>query len=232
MDVTNVLKRGLIVSCQALENEPLHSSFIMSKMAYAAKLGGAIAIRANTFDDITAIKNATGLPVIGIVKRCYADSDVYITPTMKEADEVAVSGAEIISLDATLRKRPFDESLADLVKNIRKKYPEKFIMADISTLEEAQNACTLGFDLISTTLSSYTEYTKGRHLPDLDLLEEIVKATDIPVIAEGGIWTIDDLASAVKKGAYAAVIGTAITRPLEITRRYVKSLIDIGYIKG
>ena len=232
MNVTNVLKRGLIVSCQALENEPLHSSFIMSKMALAAKLGGATAIRANSFDDIIAIKNATGLPVIGIVKRCYEDSDVYITPTMREADEIAVSGAEIISLDATQRKRPFDESLTGLVKKIRNRYPEKFIMADISTLEEAQNACTLGFDLISTTLSSYTEYTKGRQLPDLDLLEEIVKTTDIPVIAEGGIWTIDDLTSAVKKGAYAAVIGTAITRPLDITRRYVKSLIDIGYIKG
>lgn len=134
-----MLPQGLIVSCQALENEPLHSSFIMSKMALAAYEGGAVGIRANSKEDIIAIKQEVNLPIIGIVKRDYANSDVFITATRKEVDELLESKCEVIALDATKQERP-EESLQELVSYIRQQAPNIEIMADISTLEEAQYA--------------------------------------------------------------------------------------------
>lgn len=221
MGVEKIIKRGIIVSCQALEDEPLHSSFIMAKMALAAKEGGAVGIRANSYSDIIAIKKEIDLPLIGIVKRCYDDSEVYITPTEKEVDEIASAKAEIIAIDATLRKRHGDTTLESIVKYIRKKYPGIFLMGDISTYEEGINAYKLGFDLISTTLSGYTPYTKEVMLPDFNLLKKLIKAVEIPVICEGGIWTLEHVENCFSIGAYSAIIGTAITRPKEITERFV-----------
>ena len=130
------IKGGLIVSCQALENEPLHSSYIMGRMAYAAFLGGAVGIRANSKVDIESIKENVSLPIIGILKRDYSDSEVFITATKKEIDELLQSGCEMIALDATLRPRPNGETLRELVTYVRKLSPQTKLMADISTVEE------------------------------------------------------------------------------------------------
>ena len=218
------IKGGLIVSCQALSTEPLCDPYIMAKMAYAAKLGGAVGIRANTVIDIAAIKKTVDLPIIGIIKSVYDDSDVYITPTMKEVDELVNAGCEIIATDATKRIRPNGETLEDFFVNVRKKYPNQLFMADTSCFEEGKAAAKLGFDLIGTTMAGYTPYTKGRELPDLELIKKYSSELDKPIIAEGGIWTPDDLKNVYKNGAFSAVCGTAITRPMDITKRFVKAL--------
>lgn len=221
------IKGGLIVSCQALSTEPLCDPYIMAKMAYAAKLGGAVGIRANTIIDIAAIKKTVDLPIIGIIKSVYDDSDVYITPTMKEVDELVNAGCEIIATDATKRIRPNGETLEDFFVNVRKKYPNQLFMADTSCFEEGKTAAELGFDLIGTTMSGYTPYTKGRELPDLELIKKYSSELDKPIIAEGGIWTPDDLKNVYKNGAFSAVCGTAITRPMDITKRFVKALEEL-----
>ncbi|HHV31855.1 N-acetylmannosamine-6-phosphate 2-epimerase [Caproiciproducens sp. LBM24188] len=224
MDKNEVLKRiqhGLIVSCQALENEPLHSSFIMSRMALAAFQGGAVGIRANTPSDIIEIKKTVNLPVIGLYKVNYNDSEVYITPTMQEIDALVQAGPEIIAMDATKRMRPGHRTLSEFFKEVRQKYPDQLFMADTSCYEEGVQAQELGFDLVGTTLCSYTEYTKGTKIPDYTLMKQYVDTLSIPIIAEGGIWTPEQLKSALDTGVWAAVVGTAITRPQSITERFV-----------
>ena len=223
-EILNKIKGGLIVSCQALKTEPLYDSYIMSKMAWAAYLGGAVGIRANTVVDIKAIKEKVDLPVIGIIKEEYPDSDVYITPTMKEIDALVEIKCEIIALDATRRVRPNGVELKDFFTEVRAKYPNQLFMADTSCFEEGELAEGLGFDLIGTTMAGYTPYTKGRALPDLELIREYRKRLSTPIIAEGGIWSPDDLVNVYKAGAFSAVCGTAITRPMDITKRFVKAL--------
>lgn len=216
------LKGNLIVSCQALEDEPLHSSFIMGRMAIAAKEGGAVAIRAQGVSDINEIKKVAKLPIIGIIKRIYNDSEIYITPTIKEVDELLETECEMIALDATKRKRPNNENIQDLVDAIHEK--GKIAMADVSTLEEGIEAEKIGFDCISTTLSGYTSYSKQSNNVDFELLEELVKTVKIPVICEGKINTPEELKKAFELGAYSAVVGGAITRPQQITKRFTDVL--------
>lgn len=217
------IKGKLIVSCQALEDEPLHSSFIMSRMALAAKQGGAVAIRAQGVDDILEIKKTVDLPIIGIIKRNYNDSDIYITPTSREVELLISTGCEMIALDATLRIRPNQEKLEDLLVLIHKH--DRLAMADCSTYEEAIHAQGLGFDVVSTTLCGYTPYSHAQEGPNLELIGQLVKDLNIPVIAEGKINTPEDLKACMNMGAYAAVVGGAITRPKEITKRFVASLL-------
>ena len=218
------IKGGLIVSCQALPHEPLYDSYIMSKMAYAAMLGGAVGIRANTIVDILAIRKRVDLPIIGIIKQEYDDSDVYITPTMDEVDALVEIGCDIIATDATNRIRPNGKTFEDFFSEVRAKYPNQLFMADTSCFEEGLLAERLGFDLIGTTMAGYTPYTKGRSLPDLELIEKYSKELNVPIIAEGGIWSPEDLKNVYKAGAFSAVCGTAITRPMDITKRFVKAL--------
>lgn len=222
--VMEQIKGGLIVSCQALAHEPLHSPYIMSRMAYAAMLGGAKGIRANSKEDIQAIKETVDLPIIGIVKRDYENCDIYITTTMKEIEELVEVGVEIIALDATERMRPDGMSLETFFKEVRARYPEQLFMADCSTYEEGVRAEQLGFDFVGTTLSGYTPYTKGRSLPDYEMMTRLVQDLNIPIIAEGGIWSPEQLKEALACGAFAAVVGTAITRPMDITKRYVAAI--------
>ncbi|WP_209451859.1 N-acetylmannosamine-6-phosphate 2-epimerase [Francisella sp. LA112445] len=216
------MPRGIIVSCQALEDEPLHSPFIMSKMALAAKQGGAVAIRANSKKDILAIKEEVDLPIIGILKKEYPNSEVFITPTIKEVIEIASSGVDIIALDATSRTRPNGQNLKDLVAEINTKFPELLLMADCSNFEEGIYAQELGFDLVATTLSGYTRQTKEQPLPNIELISKLAKSLEIPVIAEGGISTHKEAKSAFDVGAYSLVIGSAITRPQLITKGFVE----------
>ncbi len=224
--VLEAVKGGLIVSCQALPSEPLHSSYIMSRMAYAATLGGACGIRANTVEDIRAIREVTDLPIIGIIKKDYPNCSVYITPTMEEIDALAECGVEIIAIDATNRPRPNGQSLEEFFPAVREKYPEQLFMADTSCFSEGETAARLGFDLIGTTMSGYTPYTEGRTLPDVELIHEYAEKLDKPVVAEGGIWAPEQLKSVYQAGAFTAVIGSAITRPLEITKHFVAALED------
>lgn len=218
------IKGKLIVSCQALSDEPLHSPYIMGKMAFAAMIGGASGIRANSVEDIKEIKKNVNLPVIGIIKCVYEGSDVFITPTNKEIELLINEGVEIIALDATNRIRPDGKTIGEVFPIIRERYKDQIFMADCSTYEEAEEAYKLGFDCLGTTLSGYTDYTKGKSLPDLTLIERLAKNLPIPIIAEGGIWTPQELKSVFELGAYSAVVGTAITRPMEITKRFIEAI--------
>lgn len=220
------LKGKLIVSCQALPHEPLHSSFIMGRMALAAKEGGARGIRANTKEDIEEIRLNVDLPIIGIVKRDYADSKVYITPTMKEVEELTEAGAEIIALDATGRLRPEGVTLDDFFREAKARYPKQLWMADCSTVEEALHADELGFDFIGTTLVGYTGESKGDRIEEDDfrILREIIAGVKHKVIAEGNINTPQKVKRVIELGAFSVVVGSAITRPQLITRAYAEVL--------
>ncbi|MFZ7946225.1 MULTISPECIES: N-acetylmannosamine-6-phosphate 2-epimerase [Bacillaceae] len=220
------IKHGLVVSCQALDQEPLHSSYIMSKMALAAKEGGAVGIRANSKEDIIAIKQEVTLPVIGIVKRDYEDSEVFITATKKEIEELIESGCEMIAMDATLRSRPNGLSLEELVSFAREKNPAVQLMADTSSVEEAIHAEKLGFDCVGTTLYGYTNESNGSKLYENDFafLKNVVKAVSIPVIAEGNIMTPEMMKRAFEIGVYSVVVGGAITRPQQITARFAAQI--------
>lgn len=220
------LKGKLIVSCQALPHEPLHSSFIMGRMALAAKEGGAFGIRANTKEDIKEIQRMVDLPIIGIVKRDYEDSSVYITPTMKEIDELMEVKPEIIALDATGDVRPGGLSLDDFFKQIKEKYPEQLLMADCSTVEEALHADELGFDFIGTTMVGYTKQSQHMRIEenDFEILREIVAKAKHKVIAEGNINTPEKAKRVIELGAYSVVVGSIITRPQVITRTFSQVL--------
>ena len=216
------VKGKLIVSCQALPDEPLHSSYIMGRMAYAAYVGGASGIRANTVADIKEIKNTVDLPIIGIIKHQYGDNNVYITPTMTEIDALVAEGVDVIAIDGTKRERPDGRTLENLMKEVRAKYPDQLFMADISCAEEAVECERLGFDIVGTTLVGYTEYTKGND--PLTELAKVVAAVKIPVIGEGNLDTPAKAKKALETGAYAVVVGGAITRPQQITRKFVTEM--------
>ncbi|MFJ7727790.1 N-acetylmannosamine-6-phosphate 2-epimerase [Neobacillus sp. NPDC097160] len=220
------IKNGIVVSCQALEDEPLHGSAIMGRVALAAQQGGANGIRANSKEDIIEIKKNVDLPIIGIVKRDYKDSDIYITPTMKEIEELISTDCEMIALDATDRKRPTNESLQSFIKKIKAKNSNVLLMADISTVSEAIEAEKIGFDCVSTTLMGYTDTSKDYNVTTNDFyyLTEILKNVNVPVIAEGHISTPDLAKKALEKGAYSVVVGSAITRPQLITETFVSAM--------
>lgn len=226
-EICDKIKGGLIVSCQALKEEPLYSSYIMSRMAYAAMLGGAVGIRANTTVDIEAIKETVDLPIIGIIKEVYGDCNVYITPTLKEIDALVKCGVSIIAMDATdsgKRTRPDGKTLKETFMAAKEKYPNQLFMADCSSYEEGMYAADLGFDFIGTTMNGYTDYTAGVELPNIELIRRLSKECGKRVIAEGGIWLPEQLKAALDAGAWAAVIGGAITRPMQITQRFVDAI--------
>lgn len=220
------LKGKLIVSCQALENEPLHSSFIMGRMALVAKEGGAMGIRANTKEDIKEIQANVDLPIIGIVKRNYEGSSVYITPTMKEVDELMEVGPEIIAVDATGALRPGNVTLDDFFYSIKEKYPNQLLMADCSTIDEAVHADELGFDFIGTTMVGYTDQSKNDKIEanDFEILRVIHSKVKNRIIAEGNINTPEKIKRVIELGAFCVVVGSAITRPQLITKNFVDAL--------
>ncbi|QSO52021.1 N-acetylmannosamine-6-phosphate 2-epimerase [Alicyclobacillus curvatus] len=221
------LRTGLIVSCQAGDDEPLHGSDIMGRMAVAAKLGGAVGIRANGGSDIQKVKELTGLPVIGIVKREYPNSGVYITPTLKEVEEVVRAGADIIAFDATDRPRPNGQRASDFLVSVKEHFPDVYVMADISTFEEGVRAAKSGADVVATTLSGYTTYSAQLLGPDFELMEQLTKALTVPVIAEGRVHTPEDAVQCFTTGVWAVVVGSAITRPQEITQRFVERVAEL-----
>lgn len=218
------IKGGLIVSCQALPDEPLHSSFIMGRMAYAAYLGGAVGIRANSVEDIAEIKKNVTLPIIGLIKKDYEGYRVRITPTIAEIDALVNEGVDIIATDATSRPRPDGKDFVEFFKEVKAKYPNQLFMADCSNYEDAVRAEELGFDFIGTTLNGYTDDTRHMPPPNFDFMHKLAANLKTPVIAEGGIFSPEGLREAMDQGVHACVVGSAITRPMEITKRYVKAL--------
>lgn len=222
MSIINLLKNQIIISVQAMPNEPLYKEECLTAMMQSVVNGGAKALRLAGARDIKNAKKLFNLPVIGITKPEKLPDNwldtVYITPTIKEVDEIITADADIIATDATNRKRP-KESLEEILKHIKDN--KKLAMADISTFQEGVLAREMGFDIISTTLSGYTTYTKNDSVePDFELLEKLVKNLDCPIILEGRIWEPDQVKKAFDIGAYSVVIGSAVTRPQLITKRF------------
>lgn len=219
------LRHKLIVSCQALPDEPLHSDFIMARMAVAAKEGGASGIRANSVVDIAAIRKAVDLPIIGIIKRDYEGADVYITATMKEVDELMTVRPNIIAIDATTSTRPNGESLKEFFQKVKEKYPDQLWMADCSTIDEMLTTDQLGFDFIGTTLVGYTKQSQGDKIEsnDFEIIRKALSKLSHPLIAEGNIDTPDKVRRVLELGAYSVVVGSAITRPQLITKKFVEA---------
>lgn len=225
MNVLDSLKGELVVSCQALPHEPLHSSFIMSKMALAAVLGGAKGIRANTVEDIQAIRKEVNVPIIGIIKQEYNNNPVFITPTIKEVAALADIGVDIIAVDATRRVRPDGLTTKEFLQTIKEEFPNMLIMGDCADEEDillAMEYC----DCIGTTLYGYTDYTKNCNIADNDFhyFKQVVTSSSKPVIAEGNIDTPEKARKCLELGAWCVVVGGAITRPLEITKKFTAEI--------
>lgn len=225
MNMINRLKGKVIVSCQAMPSEPLYLEKCMVAMMKSVVKGGAGGLRVAGARDVKNAKNLFDVPVIGLTKPDVIPSNwqeiVYITPTIKEVIELYDAGADIIAFDGTMRERPEDAKLEDIIKYIN--LHKRISMADISTLEEGQNAEKLGAHILSTTLSGYTQFSQNRgNGPDFELLEQLVKNTNLPVVLEGRIWTPDEVTRAFEIGAHCVVIGSAITRPQLITKRFVQ----------
>ncbi len=226
-----LLKRGLIVSCQAAPGEPMHGSEIMARMAAAAEEGGAVAVRVNTAADISAVRKAVSLPILGLIKTEHKGFWPYITTTLDDVDKVVEAGADIVCIDATFLPRYDGNTVEEFYSLIRGKYPEIEILADISTYEEGVFADKLGCDYIATTLWGYTPETDTRESlihefrePNIELVKQLAASCEHPVIAEGRIHNGEYAVKAMNSGAYAVTIGWGITRPQIITKYIVDQL--------
>jgi len=230
MNIFAFLKqKPFIVSCQALQSEPLFGPGIMLKMAQAALIGGADGIRTSQMTNIKEIKQALTVPIIGLIKKNYDNSPVIITPSLYEIKQLIKSQVDIIALDATNRPRP-KENLSEMVAYaMQNKKEHQELMADCSTLKDITEAIKLGFKIIGTTLRGYTEETKFHN--NLDHNYHFIKAAAILchqqgvfLIAEGGINTPRDAKEAFASGADAVVVGSAITRPRTIVKAFIKEI--------
>lgn len=223
-DIISRLQGGIIVSCQAEGDDPFNFPKYLALFARAAEMGGAAGLRACGAENIRAIRTAVALPVIGLTKGAYPDNSVLITADFSDVEAVIRSGAAIAAVDATTRVRPNGQTGAQFIAEVKRRWSIP-LMADISTLEEGLVAETAGADLIGTTLSGYTPYAPATgDEPDWDLLHGLVQRAKVPVIAEGRIWTPEHAKQALEMGAYAVVVGTAITRPRVVTRRFVDAV--------
>lgn len=218
------LRGGVVVSCQATDDSPLNEPVFMAAMARAASLAGAVGIRAKGPADVAAIRAVVRLPIIGIDKRPDIDPAAYITPNLDTVSALVTAGADLVAIDATLRPRTGPRaapSAAALIAQIREAHPGLPVMADVSKLEEGVAAAAAGADIVATTLSGYTEDSPRLEGPDLALIGALVAAQDRPVIAEGRFSTTEQVRAAFAAGAHAVVIGTAITDPLALARKFV-----------
>jgi len=217
------IRSSVVVSCQAGKESPLCGPHFIAALAGSAEMGGAAGFRVDGPENVAAVRAVSKLPIIGINKLPSAHYDVFITPTFSSAQAVITRGADIVALDGTQRPRPDGEQLGDIIRRIHEQCGIP-VMADISTLEEGLRAVDLGADLVATTLAGYTPYTIGMKSPAFDLLASLVAGSSVPVVVEGRIWTIEDVRTCFELGAYAVVIGSAITVPQLITRRFVAAI--------
>jgi N-acylglucosamine-6-phosphate 2-epimerase len=219
------LHNGIIVSCHASSDDPFNQPELIAKFAKAAELGGASAIRTQGVENIRAVRKEVQLPIIGIIEGAFDNGWICITPDFKDIEAILDAGADIVALDATPRKRPNGMDGIEFFDEVRSRFDAP-LMADIAIFEEGIRAAEMGADIVATTLSGYTEYTtkKSEEHPDFVLVEELARAVKIPVIAEGRIWTFEDARIAKEKGAFAVVVGAAITRPSIITKKFVDAL--------
>lgn len=208
------LRGGLIVSCQAYPGEPLHSAEVMERMARAVLAGGAAGVRAQGLEGVRLIAASTDAPLIGLWKD--GDDPVFITPTLSHAVAVADAGADIVALDGTRRPRPDGRTLAETVTALRER-ADVLVMADCGSLDDALAAEDAGADVLATTLAGYTGEREKTAGPDLELLDQLVARCERPVVVEGRVHTPAQAAEAVGRGAFAVVVGTAITHPTTIT---------------
>ena len=225
-DALAQLRGGLIVSCQAAPSPSLENPDILAAIAEAVVAGGAVGIRADGPENVRAIRERTEVPIIGIWKRTFPDSEVFITPRLQDVIAVADAGTEIVALDATSRTRPDGETLEMVVQKAKTHFAS-LLMADVSNFEEGVRAAELGFDLVSTTLSGYVgDSTETPNGPDLDLVERLSQHLEdsAPVVAEGRISTPDQATEAINRGAFCVVVGTAITRPQTLTQDFCKGM--------
>lgn len=213
------IRGGLVVSCQAPPGSPLAQTRHMVAFARAAAAGGAAGIRAEGLGDIAAIKEAVELPLIGLLKRRVAGSEVYITPELEDARAVAGAGADIVAVDATLRPRPGAHDTGSLLARLARELPQP-VLADIDCLEAAAAAHAAGAAAVATTLSGYTGYGPPPGTPDVELVRLLAGELDCPVLAEGRYATPESVREAFEAGAWAVVVGTAITDPVALTHRF------------
>jgi N-acylglucosamine-6-phosphate 2-epimerase len=214
------LRGQLIVSCQAYPGEPLRDPLIMRQMSLAVLAGGAAGLRAQGLDDLRAIRAVTDVPLIGLWKD--GASGVYITPTARHAREVAATGADIVAADATFRPRPGGETLEQTVAAVHR--ADRLFMADVSSYEEGVRAAELGADLVGTTLSGHVGGAPHPEGPDLELVARLAAQLSVPVVAEGRIHTPAQARAALDAGAFAVVVGTAITHPTSLTRWFADGM--------
>jgi N-acylglucosamine-6-phosphate 2-epimerase len=226
VNIIQNLSSPLIVSCQAPVNSPLHNPYCISAMAQAAINQGAAGIRIDTPSHIQAVRTKTNLPIIGLWKQQIPGYEVYITPRFSDAQAIAEASADIIAIDATSRPRPDGETVANLITRIHNELG-KPVMADIDTLENALMAVTAGADILGTTLYGYTPETKHLNPPGFSLLTELVQKLEIPVICEGGIATPEMAQQALKLGADAVVVGTAITGVDSLAQQFHQACISV-----
>lgn len=226
MTITEILKNKIVISSQAMPGEPFYDEKCMTAMMQSVINGGAAALRVAGARDVRIAKNF-GVPVIGLTKPDKLPENwkevVYITPGVKEVDELIEADADVIALDATPRPRPDGSSLKELIDRIHS--AKKLVMADISTLKEGVDAASLGADIVSTTLAGYTlESGVAGENPDFELLENLVKVVNVPVFLEGRVWTPQEVKKAFELGAHCVVIGSAVTRPHLIVKRFIEGV--------
>jgi N-acylglucosamine-6-phosphate 2-epimerase len=201
----------------------LHAPHFIAALAKSAALGGAVGFRVDGPENVIAVRAITDRPILGINKLPQPDYEVFITPTFASARAVVEAGADMVALDATSRPRPNGEELGEIISRLHTECRVP-VMADIATVEEGFRAVELGADMVATTLTGYTPYTAGRTGPALDVLRALVAGTATPVIVEGRVWTVEDVRACFDAGAYAVVIGSAVTVPQFITRRFVEAI--------
>jgi N-acylglucosamine-6-phosphate 2-epimerase len=220
--LADALRGRLVVSCQAPEGSPLRDPYVIARFACAAEGGGAAAVRVDTPAHVRAVRECCRVPIIGLFKQVHPGSDVYIPPTTDAAVAVAHAGADVIALDATHRARPGGQRLATIVDALRD-LGDVVLLADVATRDEGLAAIDLGFDLLATTLSGYTADAPAIDGPDLDLVAALAHQTHVPVMCEGRVRTPQDVRRAFDAGAFAVVVGGAITGVDDLVRAFVQA---------
>lgn len=221
--VLDALRGGLIVSCQAYPGEPMLDPDTMARVAQAVQAGGAVAVRGKGIDDLRAMRPVVSVPIIGLVK--VGASGVYITPTLADCLAVAATGVEVVALDGTRRPRPDGLTLAETIAGLKREYPDVLVMADCGSAGDAAAAKAAGADILGTTLAGYSGERPKTEGPDWEVVDEVVAlAGEVPVVVEGRIHTQQDAAEAIRRGAWAVCVGTAITHPTSITRWFADAV--------